>query len=440
MSTQTTPVAEAPVLEYGARERISPTQWKSGIAAWLGWLFDGLDMHLFTMVAAPFVALLLVLPTDHADVKTRSSWIQAAFLIGWALGGAFFGRIGDRMGRSRALSLTVLTYAVFTGLSFFATQWWHLLIYRFVAALGIGGEWAVGSSLLSETWPKKWRPWIAACLQTAVNIGVILAYGVVWCMAPFHPKWVFLAGVIPAVLVFWIRRHVPEPQEWHAAKAAATEQPSIRELFRPGALRITLLVIAVCACSLTAWWSFMFWIPQLMGQHPDVASWSVTEKKRLNAVALFIPVLISIGGNFFAGWLALKLGFRRAIAVLCLCFGGAIFAAFVTPHGWRPLLFFFIPLVGFFSGIFGLFTMYLPPLFPTLLRTTGAGFCYNIGRVVTAGGVIVFGILANKRSGDLRVPLLYSAALFVPAMVAALLLPELRDAAATTPAEPMPVD
>src|SRR3954462_8306162 len=101
MSTQTTPVAQAPVLEYGTDDRLTPAKWKSGIAAWLRWLFDGLDMPLFTMVAGPFAGLLLVLPTDHADVKTRSSWIQAAFLVGWALGGAFFGRIGDRMGRSR---------------------------------------------------------------------------------------------------------------------------------------------------------------------------------------------------------------------------------------------------------------------------------------------------------------------------------------------------
>src|SRR5438874_8963818 len=140
-------VKAASVGEPGCLQFLPRRQWKSIIAAWLGWLFDGLDMHLYTMVAAPFVALLLVNGSDDA-VKLKSSWIQAAFLVGWALGGGFFGRIGDRMGRSRALALTVLTYAMFTGLSACATQWWHLLIYRFLAALGIGGEWAVGSSLL----------------------------------------------------------------------------------------------------------------------------------------------------------------------------------------------------------------------------------------------------------------------------------------------------
>src|SRR3954452_21020230 len=163
------------VLDYG-HAALTGAQWKSGIAAWLGWLFDGLDMHLYTLVAIPFVAQLLMVDRKDPSVGYYSSIIQAAFLVGWALGGGFFGRIGDRLGRSKALSLTVFTYACFTGLSFFATQWWHLLIFRFLAALGIGGEWAVGSSLLSETWPKRLRPWIAAVLQTAVNLGVLLAY------------------------------------------------------------------------------------------------------------------------------------------------------------------------------------------------------------------------------------------------------------------------
>ena len=124
--------------------QISPRQWRSGIAAWLGWTFDGLDMHLYTLVAAPFVAQLLgKLSTKDPDVGHYASIIQGAFLLGWALGGGFFGRVGDRLGRARALALTVLTYAAFTGLSFFAQAWWHLLIFRFLAALGIGGASAV---------------------------------------------------------------------------------------------------------------------------------------------------------------------------------------------------------------------------------------------------------------------------------------------------------
>src|SRR5712675_1802156 len=186
---------------------LSSQQWKSGAAAWLGWLFDGLDMHLYVLVAAPFVSELLgIADPKDPSVGYYSSWIQAAFLIGWALGGGFFGRIADRLGRSRALMLTILTYALFTGLSFFAQTWWQLLVFRFLAALGIGGEWAVGASLLSETWPKSWRAWIAAILQSGVNLGVMLASLANFLLASLvsrEPRYLFLVGVLPALLVFW---------------------------------------------------------------------------------------------------------------------------------------------------------------------------------------------------------------------------------------------
>src|SRR5438034_3033985 len=229
------PVASAapPATEITHVRHLSREQWRSGVAAWLGWTFDGLDMHLYTLVAAPFVAQLIgAASTTDSRVGHYSSLIQGAFLLGWALGGGFFGRIGDRLGRARALSLTILTYACFTGLSFFAHEWWHLMIFRFLAALGIGGEWAVGASLLSETWPRKWRPWIAAVLQSGVNIGVLGAVMANLMLAKAPPRFLFLVGILPAFLVLWIRRAVPEPEEWRVAKVEAHDrQPGVRELF-----------------------------------------------------------------------------------------------------------------------------------------------------------------------------------------------------------------
>ncbi len=425
------PESALPRAEPTTRLRdLSPHQWKAGIAAWLGWLFDGLDMHLYTLVAAPFVAQLLAVanPAD-ALVKEKSSWIQAAFLVGWALGGGFFGRVGDLLGRSRALALTILTYALFTGLSCVAQTWWQLLLFRFVAALGIGGEWAVGSSLLSETWPRRWRPWIAAVLQTGVNLGVLLACLTVFLLATamkdsYNPRYVFLAGILPALIVYWIRRQVPEPEEWRNAKSRAGDRgPGVADLFRGEGRRITLLTIGVCACSLTAWWAFMFWNSQHMRNLPSVAAWPVERKEQLVSTAFFLVISVSILGNFFAGWLARVLGYRRAVALMCLGFFVAMLGTYGTPRDQRSLLF-WIPWVGFFSGVFGLFTMYLPPLFPTLLRTTGAGFSYNIGRIAAAGGTVFFGLFSNV--GDFRHALLYAGFLFLPAMLVALLLPELH--------------
>jgi MFS family permease len=420
-----TPIATARV-EATRLSELSSAQWKSGIAAWLGWLFDGLDMHLYTLVAAPVVAMLLNVSEGDDSVKKHSALIQASFLIGWALGGGFFGRLGDILGRSRSLALTIFTYAAFTGLSFFAQTWWQLLIFRFVAALGIGGEWAVGSSLLSETWPKKWRPWIAAVLQTGVNLGVLCACLTAYLMAGLPDKrYVFLVGVTPALIVWWIRRNVPEPEEWHSARLdAGHETPKISELFVGQVRRITAMTIGVCACSLTGWWGFMFWINQHWKRLPEVADWPKAQQERLVTSAFFGIIGISIIGNFCAGWLAKRLGYRRAIAIMCLGMFCSMLGGFSIARNHISLMPWALA-TGFFSGVFGLFTMYLPPLFPTLLRTTGAGFSYNIGRIAAAGGTIFFGYLANVK--DLRPALLVMGFLLLPAAIVAWLMPELDD-------------
>ena len=415
-----------PAQEATRLSELSSQQWKAGIAAWLGWLFDGLDMHLYTLVAAPFVMQLLQVGSlADSKVKLYSSWIQAAFLIGWALGGGFFGRIGDLLGRSRALSLTILTYALFTGLSSFAQTWWHLLIFRFLAALGIGGEWAVGSALLAETWPRRWRPWIAAVLQTGVNIGVLVACVTVFLMADQNPRWVFLIGILPALLVFWIRRAVPEPEEWYAAKNKAQHhEPSVVELFQGEVLPITIKTILVCSFSLTAWWGFMFWNQQHIRNLPELATWTVYDREQLVSKFFFVVMAASIAGNFFAGWIASLFGYQKSIALMCLGFFAAMFGAYVVPRD-HVALSLWLPMVGFCSGVFGLFTMYMPPLFPTLLRTTGAGFCYNIGRIAAAFGTVFFGLFSKV--GDFRVALFYAAFLFLPALLVALSLPEPKD-------------
>lgn len=402
---------------------ISPYQWRSGIAAWLGWLFDGLDMHLYTLVAAPFVMeLVKAASTSDAIVKEKSSWIQAAFLVGWALGGGFFGRIGDLVGRSRALALTILTYACFTGLSSVAQTWWQLLIFRFIAALGIGGEWAVGASLLAETWPKKWRPWLAAVLQTGVNIGILFACLTVYLMAGLSPRYVFLVGVLPALMVYWIRKKVPEPVEWQMAKEKSMQaNPPFTDLFRGDVKKITWLSMIVCACSLTSWWAFLFWNHQHLRNLAIADGWDVKSRERLVSAAFFLVIGISMFGNFFAGFLAKKFGYKRAIILMFIGFFLSMAGTYAIERTHRELIW-WIPTIGFFSGVFALFTMYLPPLFPTLLRTTGAGFCYNIGRISAAFGTVFFGLFSEV--GNFRHALLYASFLFIPAIIASVFLPD----------------
>lgn len=406
---------------------LSGQQWRSGIAAWLGWLFDGLELHLYTLIATPLVVQLLAAPSaaDPA-VKEKTAYIQAAFLVGWAVGGAFFGRLGDLLGRSRALALTVLTYAVCTGLCAFAQTWWQLMIFRFVAALGIGGEWAVGASLLAETWPRAWRPWLAAVLQTGVNLGVLAGASVVaglsLVLPPGSERWVFLVGVLPAALVFYIRRNVPEPETWcRAEEQVEHRNPRASDLFRGDILPTTLRTTVVCALGLSAWWLFLFWHPQHFRKLLAAADVSPGETTRLVSLSFLLVNAVSIAGNFFAGWLARRAGYRRAIAFHFAGLAASIIGAFALPRSFGELAWFWCPLVGFFAGVYGLFTMYLPPLFPTLLRTTGAGFCYNIGRIAAAVASVVFGLLAPV--GDFRGALLWAGLIALGAAVSSLWLP-----------------
>jgi MFS family permease len=399
---------------------LSPQQRRSGLAAWLGWLFDGLDMHLYTLVATAFVAQLLVTGESDPVVGQKASIIQAAFLVGWALGGGFFGRVADLIGRSKALVLTILTYACFTGLSFFSTEWWHLLVFRFLAALGIGGEWAVGASLLSETWPKRWRPWIAATLQSAVNCGILLACLAGALLKGHPPQWIFLVGVLPAFITLWIRHAVPETEEWSEARKDQPA-PKIRELFGPQVRSITWRVMLICAVSLTAHWTFMFWQQSYIRSLAEVGT-SKVAKDGATVMALLWIMVGSLLGNFVAGALAIRLGYGKAIALML---GGYFVVMWFTFSGTHSLqvTYGLFALIGLMQGCFGLFTMCLPPLFPVLLRSTGAGFCYNIGRILSAVGVVFFGIF-NKVQGDFAGVLLMASWLFIPAAVFALMLPE----------------
>jgi MFS family permease len=210
-----------------------------------------------------------------------------------------------------------------------------LLILRFLSALGIGGEWAVGASLLSETWPRKWRPWIAATLQSGVNVGILLA-----CLAGFlleeqNPRWIFLVGIVPALLTLWIRRSVPEPAEWETARGQARAQvPGITDLFRGSVRWTTLKVTAICAVSLTAHWTFMYWHQAHVRSLPEVRNLSDAARNHAAVVALSVVMWASIVGNFLAAVLAKLMGYRRTI-VLAL---GAYFLVIMAPFwdGYSP--------------------------------------------------------------------------------------------------------
>jgi len=402
-------------------DTITPRQWWALTAAWLGWAFDGLDGYLYIMVATRFVGQLLGPQATPQEIAGKAAVIQAFFLVGWAVGGAVFGRIGDRIGRTRTLTLTILTYAVFTGLAFFATQWWHLLIFRFIAALGIGGEWAAGSALVSETLHARHRAWASATLQSGYMVGCILAALTAGWMAHLDPKWVFVVGITPALLTFWIRFMVPEPEEW-ASKAKHVAVPPLSSIFSRELRSTTLLVTALTGIALTTVWAFLYFGPQAVKGMPEIASWPVAEQQKLVTRVTVAYLLVNIAGNYFATYLAEWVGYRKAFTFLFAASMASYMFLFRDPLTLDEV-YVDMCVAAFFSlGLFGLFPLYIPPLFPTMVRTLGAGFTYNAGRLISAAGALFGGLIAATSGGSNRV-IFWTALLYIPGMLITMIIP-----------------
>lgn len=407
----------------------STSSTKALIAAWLGWAFDGLDGYLYIILATPLVTRVLTeqngTAPDPKEVGWRAAVIQAVFLVGWAVGGAVFGRIGDRLGRARTLTLTVLTYALFTGAVYFATTWWHLLIFRFIAALGIGGEWAAGSALVAETLHTRHRAWASATLQTGYIVGCIAASYIAKGMSGSDPRFAFLIGVAPALLTLWIRSAVPEPEHW--VKASRESAPAkLRELFTGRLAGTTIRLTLLTSIALTTAWAFLFFGPQLILRTPQVAAMPKPDAQVLVSNISMLYLAVNIAANYFATYLARFIGYRRAFTLLMGAGLVSFLFAFRTPPELSQIPVLYSMIAFFALGLFALFPLYIPPLFPVLVRTLGAGFTYNVGRLVSAAGTMLalFAGQSLATADGVSHALWWIGLLYIPGVIVCLTLPE----------------
>ena len=263
-------------------------------------------------------------------------------------------------------------------------------------------------------------------LQSGVNVGVIFAMLAGSLLANLPCRTVFLVGVLPALVVLWIRRAVSEPRERREARnqPANAQHSGTASLFRGAIRRTTILTMLVCGFRFSAHWAFLFWFSQHLRNLPELAAWSGAERTRLASGAMIVVIAASMAGNFIAAAVARGPGYRRTIAAACLLYFLCLCAAYYGPLGHAALIGWLVP-IGMCQGLFALFTMYLPPLFPTLLRTTGAGFCFNSGRIAAAVATVFFGL--SSAVCDYRIALLCAGTLFLPAAVLVLLLSEPDD-------------
>ncbi|MCC7261440.1 MAG: MFS transporter [Candidatus Latescibacteria bacterium] len=397
-------------------------QWLVLFAAWLGWGFDIFDGLLFNYVAPNCVPTLLHLeigtPQAQAATLYWTGLLTSILLIGWALGGILFGKVADRIGRTKTMLLTMAIYSLGTCACAFAWDMWSLVLFRLLVSLGIGGDWAAGASLVAEVAPENRRVEAGALLYTSAPMGLFLATFLNFQIAGNYFKdipetswrYVFLCGLIPAALAFSIRYFVKEPERWeHREKKEAR----LRDLFDHEHFRMTLSGVLAAIVALISWWSCNAFLSVVVsglarvqaatdGLDKSATLALVEDWKHLATNVFNLGGLI---GTLLTVPIAKRFGRKPMLATYFLLSSLSIFITFGVDLPAHIRLYMYFPIGLTVFGVFGCFTYYLPELFPTHLRATGSGFCYNIGRVFASAGPFLVGSIASQGQNTLTAAL-----------------------------------
>jgi putative sialic acid transporter len=386
------------------------------LAGALGWMLDSFDISLYALVLPALIKEL------HITTQTAGE-LQSAMLLAAALGGLVFGVIADRFGRTRALMASVLLYSIFTAACGFATTALALAIFRILLGIGMGGEWASGAALVSETWPDKHRGKALGLMQSAWAIGVMFAALVNYLVQDVaHLDWraVFFVGVLPALLTFWIRRGVPEPAVWQRSRAA-TSRVRLADAIGGPMLTITIALALMNACTLFAYWGFNTWVPSYLKAAPSAGGVGLS-----NAAMSGFVIVNNVGtwlGYVTFGVISDNIG-RKRTYVTYLILAAAFVLIYTSVHvPWAVLA--LGPITSFFAtGYFSGFGAVTAELYPTAIRATAQGFTYNIGRVASAFAPGIAGSLVQTHGYPAALSI--AAAAFVCAAVLWTFIPETK--------------
>ena len=375
--------------------------WKAGdarahralIAAAAGWMLDAFDVMLYALVIPSVIA-------EFGLSKGQAGLLGSVTLLAAAGGGIAFGFISDRYGRTRALMGSVLIYSIATALCGLSQNLWQLMAFRTILGIGMGGEWASGAALVSESWPDEHRGKALGFMQSAWAIGYALAALVTAFVLPaFGWRVVFFVGVLPALLTVWVRRRVEEPELWKAARAAAVaaprgSRPGLSLAFRGSLARVTVAVTFMNACTLFGWWGLNTWIPSYLSL-PAAQGGNGFSPRVMSLLVIAMQVGMWLGYVTF-GFISDAVG-RKRTYVTYLLFASLLLPLYgVTRSPWLLLL--LGPLVAFFgTGYYSGFGALTAELYPTSIRGTAQGFTYNLGRIASAAAPFTVGTLAASR-------------------------------------------
>jgi MFS family permease len=394
-------------------------------AAFLGWMFDGLEMGIFPLVARPALQQMTAVNgvTSESTIGHWMGIITALFLVGAALGGFVFGWMGDKIGRVRAMSLSILCYSLFTGLAYFARTPAELGMARFLSALGMGGEWSLGVALVMEVWPEKNRPFLAGVIGAASNVGFALigVVGMLFEVTPQSWRFVMLIGAAPAVLTFAIRLFIPESERWTESQTGATSRP-LREITQSPILRRTVMATILAAVVLIGTWGSVQWLPLWADRMAGAAA------PHAKAATTMISALGSVIGCLVGAWMGARFGRRPAYFILCLLSLVSCAWLFRGVDSYGSLFLGLTFLVGGVTASFyGWLPLYLPELFPTRVRATAQGIAFNAGRILAAFGALQMGALMKLFGGSYAEAAAVITLIYLVGLVAIWFVPETKN-------------
>jgi MFS family permease len=401
-----------------SRTRLTPSQRRGFWAAWTGWTLDGMDAFIYALVLSPALTELLPksgLSSTPADVAFSGSVLFALFLVGWGL--AFlWGPVADRFGRTRTLAASVLVYAVFTGAAAFAQNVWELALFRLLAGVGIGGEWALAGTYVAEAWPEERRKMGAGYLQTGYYVGFFLAAALNYTIgAEFGWRAMFLCGLVPVVLSVYIVFNVKEPERWEQATAEAGQTSPLRAIFSGSSRRRTIVNAALLTVSIVGLWAGAVYEPTAIIILAKQAGMDAVHAARMASLGTGLLSIGTILGCLAAPPLCERLGRRGATAIffagMAICVWLSFGWAFYLPEGLTTFIaaLFFL---GFFGGNFAIYSLWLPEQYGTSVRATAFAFATSFGRLIGAGVNFLLG-WAIQQHGSLGLPVAWTAAAFV---------------------------